>query len=194
MLCFMFRSQRLLYCQSQLHDWAQISNDVNPSVSTGWRKPCRSVWVKNVACNFYVFKAYLNFLLLLGGFLWWCFHNYTDPWGKLPSDKPFYMILNSVFSCSLFHEAVKSILTNKQLREQNQSKYITLSYCSLNSVSSSWPFTHSKDCVSSVKPICCLAVCTPIWAMWWREFKSSTLPEHFIMGSWGARFPPATNC
>lgn len=101
----------------------------------------------------------------------------------------------TLFTCSLFHGAIKSILTNKQLRGQNHSKYIILSYCSLNSVSTSWPFTHRKDCMSSVKPICCFAVCTPVWgATWWREFKSSTLPEHFIMGSSGAPFPPATNC
>lgn len=104
----MFRSQRLLYCQSQLQGWDQIFSDANPGGSTGWRKPRWSVWVKSVACNFYVFKACLRFLLLFGGFLWWCFHNDTDPWGKLPPDKPLYMVLSSVFSCSLFHGAVKS--------------------------------------------------------------------------------------
>lgn len=116
----MFRSQRLLYCQSQLQDWGQILNDANPSGSTGWRKPCWSVWVKNIACNF-CFKSLSKFSVTP----WWIFV-VMFPWSKLPSDKPFYMVLNSVFSCSLFHGAVMFILTNKQLREENQSKYIIL--------------------------------------------------------------------
>lgn len=65
---YTFRSQRLLYCQNWLQSWGQVFSDVNPSGSTDWRKLCWSVWVKDVACNFYAIKAYLNFLLLLGGF------------------------------------------------------------------------------------------------------------------------------
>lgn len=44
-----------------------------------------------------------------------------------------------------------------------------------------------------MKPICCLAVRTAIWAIWWRELLSFRLPDHFIMGFVGLPPPPPSH-
>lgn len=96
--------------------------------------------------------------------------------------------------CSLSHGAVKPILTNKQLSHSKGTQ--TLSNTLFFHIVL-WTlfqlfhfFTHSKDCTCLVKPICYLAICTPIWQSNGGTF---CLPDNFIMGFMELPPPPLSH-